>query len=138
MEGAMSREILIVLSFGMFCTAFATAADSPEAKKLLMERRNVLKEVNDIQRRGYERGELQLPDLLLTNRDLLEAELELADDKSQRIAICERLVKTFEDIEAISQRRQASGEVTIMDTLNSKAARLKAQARLANERQSSN
>ena len=134
----MSRTILIVLSFGMLCTTIARAADSPEAKKLLMERRNVLKEVNDVQRRGYERGELQLPDLLLTNRDLLEAELELTEDKSQRIAICERLVKTFEDIEAISQRRQASGEVTIIDTLNSKAARLKAQARLANERQSSN
>jgi outer membrane protein TolC len=130
----MSRALLIVSSLWMFCTAFAAAADSPEAKKLLIERRNVLKEVNDIQRKGYERGELQLPDLLLTNRDLLEAELELADDKSQRIAICERLVKTFEDIEAISQRRQASGEITIIDVLSTKAARLKAQAQLANER----
>jgi len=130
----MSRALLIVSLLGMCCAAIAAAADSPEAKKLLMERRNVLKEIADIQRRGYARGELQLHDLLLTNRDLLEAELELADDKSQRIEICERLVKTLEDIEAISQRMQAAGEVTIIDVLSSKAARLKAQAQLANER----
>lgn len=130
----MSRANLVLLSFGMFCTAFASAADSPEAKKLLLERRNVLKEIADIQSKAYASGEVQIHDVLLTNRELLEAELGLAEQKDQRVAICERLAKTLEEIEAISQRRHASGEVTTIDVLKSKAARLKAQAQLANER----
>jgi outer membrane protein TolC len=132
--------MLIVLSCGLLAVASALAAspESEEAKKLLLERRNVLKQIIDIQSRGYERGEIRLDSFLLAQRDFFETELELAEQKSQRIEICERLVKTMESIEAVSQRLHSAGEVSIIDALTSKAARLKAQAQLANERQAGN
>jgi outer membrane protein TolC len=137
---SLGRALLIVLPCGLVAAAFTLAAapESAEAKKLLMERRNVLKEITDIQAKAYERGEVRLDSLLHTQRELFEADLELAEQKKQRIEICERIVKTLENIEAVSQRQHGAGEASIIDVLSSKAARLKAQAQLASERQGGN
>jgi outer membrane protein TolC len=103
-----------------------------------MERRNVLKQITDLQSKAYESGQVRIDSVLLAQSNLFEADLELAEQKSQRIEICERLVKMLENIEAVSQKLHAAGEATIVDVLSSKAARLKAQAQLTNELQGGN
>jgi outer membrane protein TolC len=137
---SLGRTMLIVLPCGLLAAAFALAAppESAEAKKLLMERRNVLKQITDLQSKLYESGQVRIDSVLLAQRELFEADLELVEQKPQRIAICERLVKALENTEAVSQRLHGAGETTIVDVLSSKAARLKAQAQLANERQGDN
>jgi outer membrane protein TolC len=136
----LGRAMLIVLPCGLLATAFTLAAppESAEAKKLLMERRNVLKQITDLQSKAYESGQVRIDSVLLAQSNLFEADLELAEQKSQRIEICERLVKMLENIEAVSQKLHAAGEATIVDVLSSKAARLKAQAQLTNELQGGN
>jgi outer membrane protein TolC len=137
---SLGRTMLIVLPCGLLAAAFtlATPPDSAEVKKLLLERRNVLKEITDLQSKAYESGQVRVDSVLLAQRDLFEAELELAEQQSQRLEICERLVKTLEHFEAVSQKQHSSGVVSSIDVLSSKAARLKAQAQLANERQAGN
>ena len=134
---SLGRTMLMAWPCILLATTFAIAAppESAETKKLLLERRNVLKQVADLQGKAYENGQVRIEPLLLAQRDLFEAELELAEMKRQRIDICERLVKAMENIEAVTQKQNRAGERTIIDILSSKAARLKAQAQLANERQ---
>lgn len=137
----MSRRAMLIVLRGLLAAILSIAAaapDSPEAKRLLQERRDVLRQIADLQGKAYESGQARFDSLLLAQSDLFEAELELAEQRPQRIEICERLVKTMEGIEAVTQRLHSSGEVGTVDVLRSKAARLKAQAQLASERQAGN
>src|SRR5262245_20401907 len=103
---SLGRAMLLVLPCCLLATAYTLAAppESAEAKKLLLERRTVLQQITDLQGKAYETGQVRIESVLLAQRDLFEADLELAEQKPQRIDICERLVKTLEHIEAVSQK----------------------------------
>jgi len=135
------RTLLTVLPCGLLGTAFllwATGQEPPEARQLLLERREVLKQIADLQFKLYEREKAQFTSVVLAQHELVEAELELAEQRAQRIAICERNVTTMQSLEAATQRLHGAAEVEMTDVLTGKAALLKAQARLITERQAGN
>jgi hypothetical protein len=126
----------MALPFSLLAVASAATPDAgmpPEARRLLLERRDVLKQLSELQLKSYQQGEASFAAALLAYRELLDADLELADQRFERIEIYKRLLKSMQDLEATTKELFKAQEASITDVLSSAAARLKVQADLINE-----
>jgi outer membrane protein TolC len=104
------------------------------AREILQERLAVLSEIANLQRKGYESGEIQLNDVLASEADVLFAKLELAQTAAERIAILETMVENARRLEDVVERLAEAAEATAVDRLKAKAFRLRAQADLVRAR----
>jgi hypothetical protein len=113
------------------------AADESNAPRkldnVLNERVAVLREIAKLRRAAHNRGEAKLDACLVADVDVLEAELELAQDPEKRIALLQQLLSVARKRERIMQELARTNEVTDIDALRAKASRLKAEARLLRE-----
>lgn len=138
-RSSLPRSVVGVALCGT-CVALSMAwavpqdSKSDEARKFLEERKAVLEKLVEIHRQAAEVGAGSLDAVRLAQKELLEAELDLAEQPSERVEILERLVKTMQDREEyLEQLRNARGGSPI-DVLKARAARLKTQADLSRER----
>jgi outer membrane protein TolC len=64
---------------------------------------------------------------------LLEAEVELAETRAERIAVHEKILANLCQVEKAAQMRCSAGRAPIAESLEAKAARLKAEIQLKRE-----
>ena len=102
---------------------------------LLNERREVLRKLVDAAEQRYRAGAATLEAAIRASNQLLEAELELADTKAERIAVHEKLVGNLQRLEQVAEARRAAAAAALEEVLEAKAARLKGEITLLRERQ---
>jgi hypothetical protein len=106
------------------------ATRGPNAEKLTAlrrERRDALQEAAMTAEKGYLSGVIDYESMKRTNIELLNAELDLAIERSGRVAVRERLVEQFKKFEKDVPERAAAGLTNGPALLEAKAARLKAE-----------
>jgi hypothetical protein len=110
-------------------------ATSDDVTTILGERLDVLRQVEGLQVEAYRRGEAPFDSVLAVQKEVIEASLELTDQKEERVRLLERLLNTMTEFERMAQQRHQAGLAVFVDVLKAKAARLKAQAELIRERE---
>lgn len=105
-------------------------------QRLLEERRDTLQQMVDSVKEQYRAGHAQMDAVLHASESLIEAELDLAKDQAERIALCERCVENVKELEAYTTTQFESGRLSHAETLAAKAARIKAEIELLRERAS--
>jgi hypothetical protein len=123
--------------------ASAIGADSPQSSRkepskqledLLRERRDTLRKVADILESRFRGGYgVTEETALLASNEVLEAELELAPTKADRVAIFVKVVANLQKIEKTAERRRGLQCEDVF--LHAKAARLKAEIQLLREKE---
>ena len=101
---------------------------------LLKERRETLRQQLETTDKRYCEGNAALASVLRVVDQLLEAELELATTKAERISVCERTLAALREKEAAAKARVDAGiESGRHKLLEARAARLKVEAKLSQE-----
>jgi hypothetical protein len=104
-----------------------TKGDSPEVKRLLKERRDVLKEAVEAGRKEYLAGRSTMPVAADLAHELLKAELELASESAERIAAHEAYYTVMRKLEAHAKVQYEAGRMTLLEYKRAQAARLGAE-----------
>jgi hypothetical protein len=113
-----------------------STADEAGPSQLLFlrkERRETLRKLVDAAESKYNSGKATLDVVLRASDLLLEAEMDLARTRAERIAVHEKLVANLRQVEKATQLRCDAGTAPIEESLEAKAARLKAEIRLKYE-----
>jgi len=95
--------------------------------EMMQQRALLLQEAVDLAVIRYRQGESRYDVVLSLQRDLLDAELQLATNREQRIAVYRRLVDNMTTAEKVARQLYEAKEVSQIDYLRAKAARLQAQ-----------
>ena len=127
--------VTLVFSISSFAKDKASPSVSRQLEEHRVAYRDTMKELVEIERARYLSGSDRLDDLVQARVGLAEAELQLATDARQRIAVLEELVTTTASAEKDSRERMKVGTGRIDDYVRSKAARIQAEIRLLEERQ---
>lgn len=122
--GALS---VLIIGLGMAPHATGSGADSEKLKTLLDEHRAVLGEAVRLAEQGYRAGRTDIDSVLTLQRELFEAELELAESGEQRLELYWKLVEHSAGMEKVSAERFKTGQATQVDVLKAKAVRLQSQ-----------
>ena len=108
--------------------------DEAATLSLMQEREKVLQALVDLERQKFELGESTLENIIDAERELLEAKLESATTKQERIAIREAALKLARERELRVSRRVEQGDLSPGSVLRAKADRLRADIDLHLER----
>lgn len=104
--------------------------------KLLLERRDTQRRLLDYVTKSYKSGTTTFEMVFQAQSQLLAAELDLAEEKSQRIGILEKQVETLQELEnhikALYEHGARSGEYETY--LASRSQRLQAEIELVREK----
>ncbi len=113
--------------------AVVRGADGEKLNALQLERRDVLQLAVKQAEESYRSGVMPYTSIPRTTINLLHAELDLAPDRAGRIAVRERMVTQFKEIErAVAEQVKAvAADSTVL--LEAKAARLQAEIDLLRE-----
>jgi len=135
----MMTRALATLLLCLLVSASGTAHGqgiAPEVEKILRERLIVLQEAAKLQREAHRTGSAALTTTVEMDNAVLEAELELATTKGERVRVREEMLKIAESLETTVSQLAKANEVTSVDVLRARANRLRAAADLAIERNS--
>jgi outer membrane protein TolC len=133
----MKRLTLVAAGLSLWLSTAALAqqpALDPEVEKILRERLAVLEEAARLFQQAYSAGQTSLAGTLSANKELFEAQLELARTPAERVQVREQILKNAEALEQAVEKIVQAGEGPRMDLLRARAARLRAQADLVQER----
>lgn len=136
----LSVVVVLALCFSMAVTTpGANQAEESESKvlQLLTERRDTVRELRDTLNASYISGQTEYTTVVEVEDELLEAELDLAISRADRLAIHEDLVENRKRTEELLQQRFKLGAALTTEVLYAKAARLKAEIDLQRERSAS-
>lgn len=122
--GALS---LLALGLGMAPVRAVSGSDSQALRKLLEERKALLRQAVGVAVEEHRAGRIDLDSVLTLRRDLLNAELELAASREERIELYGKLVEHARAWENTTAELYKSGGATQVDVLKAKAARLRSQ-----------
>jgi len=135
---------LIVVAAGFFCVSLAKPAqsqDQPEPKnaqleKLLIERRDTARELVAAVEAEYAVGAETVGALVRAQNVLLDAELDLAKTKPERIRIHEQRVKNLRRVEAeiAAKAKLGVAGASTADLKSAQVSRLTAEIELERER----
>lgn len=131
-EGLKKREATIPPQ-GQDRLASSTAAlqvEDPELRALREARRDVLKEAVEILGVRFREGGSSPNAFIAANVALLEAELELAGSKEERVHVLQQLLEQHKELEQRMEEMSDLGVGRPEDYLTAKAARLKAEIEL--------
>jgi len=113
-------------------TTTLSAADEPsDAEKKLQERLTVLEEIARHELAAYKGGQATFTDVLSARKEVLQAKLELTKDPAKRVEILDEQVKLAKELEETVKRLVEAKEMPKVKLLKVTAARLKAEADLA-------
>jgi hypothetical protein len=110
------------------------AASTFDLQQLARERRDAARIVCQAREKEFENGRGTLNFLLDSSQRLLDSELALAHDHSERLAALERCWERAIRIERANKERFDGGQIAIQDYLESKYVRLDAEIQLAHAR----
>ncbi|WP_254508921.1 hypothetical protein [Anatilimnocola floriformis] len=124
-----------VFSFGALQSPAAPASSLPaDVAKLLRERLEHLRYCANAEKELYDTGRGTLERLIHANRQVVEAELELASTPAERIQARETLLKHAETLELSAKTRHDAGLISTADLRSAQAMKLRAQADLLLEK----
>ena len=137
---AVLSFLFIAASLGvMLCSRTAESQEegqtSPESRinRLLIERRDILRELLDAVKLRYESGETSVNSVFHAQNVLIEADLELAQTDIERMGIHDMRVKNLRNFENALEQQHSQGEATVEQLLASKAARMQAEIEFLRE-----
>jgi outer membrane protein TolC len=138
------RLYLSLCSIGLVVVAaWAIAAEPPAPQQsaashplqsLLKERVDTLRHLVEILDAQSQSGVVTKETVILASNQLLDAELELAKTKADRVALHEKLVGNLRRLEEFANGQYRDGRCTLDGPLRAKAARLKAEIQLLREK----
>jgi outer membrane protein TolC len=108
--------------------------NAAQMEVLIKDRQLALEKVVEIRSRQYGAGTVDFNGMALGESQLAEAELELAKNKGERIAVCQKQIESCRDVEKICQKRFDAGSAGQVDVLEATAERLKAEIQLMREK----
>jgi hypothetical protein len=108
-------------------TAVVRGPNAEKLTALRKERRDALREAAKTAEEAYRHGVGDYASIPRIKIELLNAELDLASDRAGRVAVRERLVEQFKEIEKSVAQRVESALAVSSDLLEARAARLKAE-----------
>ncbi|TWT65697.1 TolC family protein [Crateriforma conspicua] len=138
----MILSILVAITAGLLVIQHSDADNQPSnheansndmdpvIRKLLTERRDTYKSLVEIVNESYLVGRAEHRQLIQVQNDLLQAELDLATTRSERLKIHQQLVDNLQAYEKLLEARFANGTTQQTDVLSTKADRLKAEVAL--------
>lgn len=134
----MAAALAVTAAF-LTTASFTQGAPGPQAnnqsvQKLLEERLSVLEQLVKVEVEAYRRDEVQFDSVADANRHLIEAQLELATGREERIRLWESFLKLMAETHKMAEASHRAGRGSLGDVLKSKAMRLKAEAELMRER----
>ena len=101
--------------------------------KLLVERRDTLRQLHDEVAARYLAGGTTVDSVLRAQDALLDAELDLAKKQIERIRVHEKRVKNLRELENAVKQQHSAGICTIEKVLAIKADRIRAEVELLRE-----
>ncbi|MCP4679175.1 MAG: hypothetical protein GY854_27515, partial [Deltaproteobacteria bacterium] len=107
-------------------------------ERLLKQRRDTLREVVAFAEAQYRAGVTEQDAMFRASESLIAAELDLATDKAERIALREQRVEIMKQMEECTRAKRHVARVNNADVLAATAERLKAEIELLRERASEN
>ena len=139
MQARSLLYLIVVLSIACVAGSFtiaqqATESDSHAAlNELLTKRRDTLKQRVDVLEQMHADGSLSLTAVLAGRDQLLDAELQLAKTKEQRLTLYQKRLDNMRALEDMVKKRYEAGQITLDSTLSARAARLQAEIDLLRE-----
>ena len=122
---------VVVLSFGLAAVAVNATDSADKVKELREQRLGVLKEIHNFAVSGFKSGEMPAEAVHRAKLDVLQAQLELAHSKKERMTLLEAAVSEGEQWEAIVRNQVELGEVSKVELLRANALVLNARIDLA-------
>lgn len=107
---------------------------SGAVKKLLTERRDTFRAIEELIRRRHEGGTVGPEEVVRASLPRLDAELELANSAQARLALREKQVQVARKLEEFVIRRFEVETVTELEVLHARAMRLKVEVALEREK----
>jgi outer membrane protein TolC len=124
--------LVVALGF-LVCSRPAESQDATQAatdvkiNKLLVERRDTLRKLLGAVTVQHRAGQTTINKVIQAQNGLLDAELQLADTKEERIRIHEKRLENSRNLENLVEHQHAAAAVAIDQVLVAKAARLQAE-----------
>jgi predicted O-methyltransferase YrrM len=103
--------------------------------QLQATRVETLRKIVEIGRAEHERGLVPTEDVLATEHELVEAQLDAATTQTERLAVLKEALQLAQNGEKIAAARYESAHTTIVAVLKARATRLHAEIRLQRERE---
>ena len=127
--------VLIIMSVAWRGTASQGRPNNARLESLLQQRYETLREAHAVGVANSRTGAITLNSLQRQRirQSLLEAELEITNDKAKRIAVHQQYVKDVTEFWELQLARHKFGTASSTDVLEAKAKRLKAEIQLARE-----
>lgn len=129
--------VLIVVGVGVGGTLVSNAeppASKDEAnkaiRKLLTERRDVLRQLVQVQFEEYRVGKTDLRAIVDARRQLLSVQLELKTGRAERVKLLTDFLALEKEVEAVVRKRHQVGAVGMSDVLQAHALRLDIETQL--------
>ena len=122
---------VVVLGFGLAAVAVDETDKADKVKELREQRLAVLNEIHNFAASGFQSGEMGAEAVHRAKLDVLQAQLELAQGKRERVALFEQAISEGEKWEALVGKHVEAGEASRADLLRAKALVLSARIDLA-------
>jgi outer membrane protein TolC len=122
----------LLISSGPAVTA-ARGQDPEKLTALRKERREILRQALKATENGYQNGVIEFVSVMRITANLLNAELDLASDHDERVAIRKRAVEQLKVFERTARERADANLATNGEVLEVKADRLQAEIDLLRE-----
>ena len=134
--------LLCVLATSVCLVMLSQSATSQTEQNTLSDKKlnSLLEELRDTRRQivewielRYSQGNASLDNVIQARIELLDAELDIAKTKAERVRVREEQVKNFLELENLLTQRHKNGEITNVEILAVKAVRLEAEIQLLRE-----
>lgn len=123
----------------IFAVQPSQSTDNEQINRLMAERRDALQKIVEVFKSKYDRGMVKIDTVYRAQNDLLNAELDLATTKGDRVAIMKKQLENFQSMESRARDLQKigaqGGEVEVV--LTATAARLQAEIQWLRESRTS-
>lgn len=131
----MTGRGIMLAAIGLFALS-VEAGEAPDAKlkALLKERLTTLRDVEAHLERAYRDGQVPVDLYLHASAATLEAELDLAESKNERLTILEKAVELAKKSEAFAAAANKAGVAPPHELLKAKANRLAAEIAVEKEK----
>lgn len=102
----------------------ATEESARKIAELRKQRIEILKGMAEASQQLVKNNRLEIEQALKSQITLLQAELNVAENASDRIALCKKTIETLNQYEEIAKARKANARGTELSVLEARAARL--------------
>jgi hypothetical protein len=119
-------------------TVSSAPADNARLRALLTEKRDTLRQIEDVRRAERQQGAGTAEDLLRASLAVVDADLDLARTARERIAFCEKRVQLRKQLEDIAEAQRKSAGLSFEELQRVRIDRMDAEIALEREHAAAN